>query len=340
VIQALISDAVAAGARKTAACALIGMPVRTLQDWVRSIGDQRAVRSKPPANALSADEVTHMMEVLNSVEFRNLPPAQIVPRLAERGDYIASESTMYRELRERRLLAHRSTARPPTARAPKRRDTTGPNQVWSWDITWLRRRDEPGRYYYLYLFVDVWSRYIVGWSIEEAESDVLAATLLQRIATKLGIDPTGIVLHSDNGHPMRGASMIATMYALGVVASLSRPRVSNDNPFSESLNKTLKYRPGYPSAGFADLAAARAWVASFETWYNDEHRHSEIRFVTPRQRFVGDEHQVLAKRAATLETARAAHPERWTGRKIRNCTPIAVVTMHPDVRAYATTSAA
>ena len=284
--------------------------------------------------------MTHLMEVLNSVEFRNLPPQQIVPLLADRGTYLASESTMYRALRERNLLVHRSTSRPSTSRAPKRRDTTGPNQVWSWDITWLRRCHEPGRFYYLYLFIDVWSRYIVGWSIEEVESDVLAATLLKRIAHQLGINPAGIVLHSDNGHPMRGANMVATMYALGMVASLSRPRVSNDNPFSESLNKTLKYRPGYPTAGFINLAAAQAWVASFETWYNDEHRHSEIRFVTPHQRFFGEDKAVLARRAVTLETARAAHPERWTGRKIRNCTPIAMVTMHPDVRAYATTCAA
>ena len=339
-IRALIAEAMAAGARKTAACEVIGLPLRTLQDWERSSGDQRHTRSKPPANALSDAEVAHMMEMLNSVEFRNLPPQQIVPRLAERGAYIASESTMYRALRARRLLAHRSPARPATSRAPKRREATGPNQVWSWDITWLRRRDEPGRFYYLYLFIDVWSRYIVGWSIEEVESDALAGALLRRIATRLNIDPTGIVLHSDNGHPMRGASMIATMYALGIVASLSRPRVSNDNPFSESINKTLKYRPGYPSAGFDDLAAAQAWVASFETWYNDEHRHSEIRFVTPSQRFTGAESAVLTQRASVIEAARAAHPERWTGRKLRNCTPIPVVTMHPDVRAYATTCAA
>jgi transposase InsO family protein len=331
----MIAEAVKAGARKEEACKVVGVPIRTLQDWIhKPMGDLRHQRSTPPANAYSTDELELMLKTLNSAEYRNSSPDQIVPDRLEQGVYLGSESMMYRTLRKAHMLAHRSASRVATSRAPTRRDATGPNQVWSWDITWIRRSDEPGRFFYLYMFVDVWSRYVVGWSIEKSESDALASALVERIAHRLAIDPSGIVLHSDNGRPMRGASMIATLQSLGIIASLSRPSVSNDNPYSESLFKTLKYRPGYPG-NFLDSDAARAWVGAFVDWYNDVHLHSALRFMTPSNRHFGRESAVLAIRQTTLELARAARPDRWTGRAVRNCSPIGTVTLHRGVRAHA-----
>lgn len=253
-----------------------------------------------------------------------------MPKLADQGRYVASESTLYRRLREQRLLTHRSPAKPATSRAPQQRIATGPNQVWSWDITWLRQRGRPGRYYYLYMYVDVWSRYIVGWRVELAESDVLAAQLIVEIAKQLAVDLTGIVVHADNGAPMKGMNMLGMLRALGAIASFSRPRVSDDNPFSESLFRTLKYRPGYPTKGFADQAAAVAWVEAFATWYNQEHLHSGVQYVTPHSRHFGQEAAVLANRERVYAAACAARPNRWSGRPIRNWAPIATVSLHPD----------
>ncbi|MBC8067680.1 MAG: transposase [Deltaproteobacteria bacterium] len=320
----------AAGARREAACEIVGIPIRTLQDWDRSSGDRRTTSSRPPVNALSTDEVRTLVEVATSPEFRDLSPSQIVPKLADQGRYIASESTFYRKLRERQLLTHRSAAKPGVSRAPQQRVATGPNQVWSWDITWLRRRDEPGRFYYLYLFVDVWSRCIVGWSVETAESDVLAARLIAEIAERQRLDLTGLVVHSDNGGPMKGLNMLSMLQWLGVIASFSRPRVSDDNPFSESLFRTFKYRPGYPTKGFADLPAATAWVDAFVAWYNLDHCHSAIRFVTPHSRHHGQEHEILANRVRVYTNARNAVPSRWSGRPTRDWSPILEVLLHPD----------
>lgn len=160
--------------------------------------------------------------------------------------------------------------------------TTGPNQVWSWDITYLPGPIR-GTFFYLYLFVDVWSRKIVGAEVFGEECNAKASQLLRRICREKGLDPENLVLHSDNGGPMKGATMKATLEQLGVVASLSRPRVSNDNAFSEALFRTLKYRPGYPEGPFESLAHARLWVRSFVGWYNHEHLHSGIGFVTPSE---------------------------------------------------------
>ena len=340
-IADLVADAAAAGASRKRACEVLGIPMRTLQDWARSSGvDQRTHRSIAPSNALSSDEVAAAIAVMTSAEYCDLSPKQIVPLLADReGRFLASESTFHRILRRRRLSRHRSAARPPTSRAPARRVATGRYQVWSWDITWLRRRDAPGRFYYLYMVLDVWSRCIVGWTVEEAESDTLAAVLMQRITEQLDVDLAGVVLHSDNGGPMRGRTMLAKLEQLGVIASLSRPRVSNDNPFSESLFKTLKYRPGYPTKGFATIDAARAWVTTFVAWYNTEHLHSEIRYVTPHARHFGTEAAVLANRVAVYATARTANPQRWSG-KTRDWSPIGDVTLHPDAPARPGTSPA
>ena len=186
-----------------------------------------------------------------------------------------------------------------------------------------------GLYFYLYLFMDIFSRKIVGWQIYETESSELAAEVMRDICERENIAPGQVVLHSDNGSPMKGATMLATLQALGVMPSFSRPAVSNDNPYSESLFKTMKYRPIYPRRAFESLQAARLWVSQFVQWYNHEHRHSAIRFVTPGERHAGLDVALLSKRVEVYEAAKARHPERWSG-ATRNWQPIKAVYLNPD----------
>ena len=169
----------------------------------------------------------------------------------------------------------------------------------------------------------------VGWEVHVHEVATHAATLIQRLCAESGIDPHGLVLHSDNGKPMRGRTMVATLQWLGIVPSFSRPHVCNDNPYSEALFRTLKQTPAYPRLPFADVEAARRWVARFVDWYNHEHRHSAIRYVTPDERHSGADVALLARRHALYEQARRRKPERWP-RQTRNWTPIGTVVLHPD----------
>jgi transposase InsO family protein len=200
--------------------------------------------------------------------------------------------------------------------------------LFSWDITYLPTL-AVGIYFYLYLFLDIFSRKIVGWQIYETESSELAGEVMRDICIRENIAPNQVVLHSDNGSPMKGATMLATLQALGVMPSFSRPAVSNDNPYSESLFKTLKYRPNYPNRAFESLLAARQWVGTFVHWYNHEHRHSAIRFVTPNERHAGLDTALLCKRVDVYEAAKTAHPERWSG-PARNWQPVRVVHLNPD----------
>lgn len=177
--------------------------------------------------------------------------------------------------------------------------------------------------------MDVFSRKIVGWQIYETESSELASEVMRDICERENIAPQQVVLHSDNGSPMKGATMLATLQALGVMPSFSRPAVSNDNPYSESLFKTLKYRPNYPSRAFESLLAARQWVQTFVHWYNHEHCHSAIRFVTPHERHAGQDSAVLSKRVDVYEAAKAKHPQRWSG-STRSWQPVLVVHLNPD----------
>jgi transposase InsO family protein len=185
-----------------------------------------------------------------------------------------------------------------------------------------------GLFYYLYLIMDVWSRKIVGWNVQGVESAELAAELFRATCRAMAIDPNGIVLHADNGGPMKGSTMVTTLERLGVLASYSRPGVSDDNPFSESLFRTMKYRPEYPDGPFADVDAARRWVEGFVRWYNTEHLHRAIRFVTPEDRHRGRDRAILARRRTVYATARAAHPERWT-RGTRNGDQVVEVRLNP-----------
>jgi len=269
--QQLVSyfaEAVAAGASKTAASHEMNLSLRTLQRWTAEgaiVADARTSTVRPvPAYALRPEERQAILAICNSPEHAHLPPSQIVPRLADQGRYLASESTFYRVLRagqqnhRGRSLAARKPALPTTHVAKTVK------QVWSWDITYLPSPVR-GQYYYLYLIEDIYSRKAVGWEVYEQESGELAAVLLQRSVIREACVRQPLVLHSDNGAPMKSSTLLSKMYELGVTPSRGRPRVSNDNPYSESLFRTMKYCPQWPRDGFADLDAARTWVRNFIT---------------------------------------------------------------------------
>ena len=330
-VMTLVAEAIAAGARQGPACAAICLSERTLQRWQSDTlrGDQRPTRLQVPQNKLGELEREHLLKVVNSDEFGELPPSQIVPRLADRGQYIASESTFYRVLRAENQLKHRGAERPAQRRhKPRALSATAPNQLFSWDITYLPTR-VLGIYFYLYLFMDIYSRKIVGWQVYESESSDLASVVLRDICQRENISPNQVVLHSDNGSPMKGATLLATLQALGVAPSFSRPAVSNDNPYSESLFKTMKYRPAYPARAFESLLAARQWVGMFVQWYNHEHRHSAIRFVTPAERHAGLDAALLQKRTDVYEEAKKGRPGRWSG-ATRNWQPVRIVHLNPE----------
>jgi transposase InsO family protein len=329
-ILGLVADAVEAGARQQPACELIGLSDRTLERWrEQDTGDDRRHGPKTtPGNKLSEVERKRVLEVVNSPEYRSLSPKQIVPRLADQGTYIASESSMYRILAAAGQNAHREPSKPRKRHKPSEYVAHGPLEVFTWDITYLRSAVR-GEFYYLYLVVDIWSRKIVGWRVERTESMDYSAELIKAICDELGVDPEGIVLHSDNGGPMKGSTMLATLQLLGIVASFSRPRVSDDNPYSEALFRTLKYRPWYPSRPFKSLEEARAWVTAFVDWYNDEHLHSAVGYVTPNDRHAGQDVEILAQRHNVYEEAKRRHPERWSG-ATRNWSRVEVVKLNPD----------
>ena len=330
-ILAMVEQAIAGGARQRQACAIIGLSARTLQRWQAgdATGDRRPLRVQNPVNRLDELERQRILAIANSEEFGSLPPSQIVPRLADRGVYVASESSFYRVLKAANQMRHRLAARPGKERSkPRALCATAPNQLYSWDITYLPAQVK-GTHYYLYMFIDIFSRKIVGWQVYQEESAELAGEVIRDICRQEGIGPHQVVLHSDNGMSMKGATMLATLQALGVMPSFSRAAVSNDNPYSESLFRTLKYRPDYPTTRFESLTEARRWATRFANWYNKEHRHSAVRYVTPSERHAGEDAELLKKRTALYEVKRAARPHRWSG-AVRNWSPVLEVHLNPD----------
>ena len=322
----LVDHALASRARLSRICKVLGLPARTIQRWRTKLDDERRGPTAEPANKLCEEERAEILRIVNLPEYRNLSPKQLVPRLAEDGIYIGSESTFYRVLRDADQLAHRGRARPVRNKKPGEHKATGPNQVWSWDITYLPSCVR-GRWYYLYVMMDVWSRKIVGWNVHEEECGKKAQLLLRAATMREGAE-AGLVLHSDNGSPMKASTMLSTLQRLGVVPSFSRPHVSDDNPYSESLFRTLKYRPEYPAKPFESLKEARDWVDGFTGWYNDEHLHSSIGMVSPGDRHNGRDLQLLEARRRTYDEARAAHPERWSG-QVRAWNRPEVVFLNP-----------
>ena len=313
-IVELIREAESRGARRERACGILGISARTYERWTQSPTgtDKRRGPIAAPENKLTAEEEAQVVALVNQPEYRNLSPEQVVAKAADKKLYLASERTIRRILKRQHLATYRERSRPATTSKPEVRVAKGPLEVLSWDITYLRHANIRGGYFYLYLFIDIWSRRIVGAEVHDIQSAELAASLLAKLCREQGIEAKGTVLHSDNGAPMKGATMLATMQALGIVKSFSRPGVSDDNPYIESLFRHLKYAPAYPSKGFASLAEARAWVQRFVTWYNGEHLHSSIGYVTPEQRHDGRDIALLENRRNVYEDARNAHPSRWT----------------------------
>lgn len=332
-ILSLVDEARTAGARQSEACKVIGISTKTVQRWSNSdsANDGRLETGREPPNKLNELERQRLLKVANEPDYANLPPCKIVPRLADEGRYLASESTFYRVLKAEKQLSHRQRSKPAsTVKQPRALVATGPNQVYSWDITYLPTAVK-GIFFYLYLVMDIYSRKIVGWQVYDNESSALAAELMTDICLREGIEQQQVALHSDNGSPMKGATMLATLQQLGVIPSFSRPSVSNDNPYSESLFRTLKYQPTYPEHPFIDLLSARQWVKGFVEWYNYKHLHSAIKFVSPGQRHAGLDKGILAKRTQVYEQAKRKHPNRWSG-DIRNWEPVDDVHLNPEKR--------
>lgn len=256
-----------------------------------------------------------MISVATSKEYVDYSPWIIVAKLADKGRYIASESSFYKVLKENKMLKHRGKSKIANRYRPEALVACGPNEIWSWDITYLKTSIR-GQFYYVYLMMDIFSRKITGFDIHEEEAMEHSSLLVEKLCQNEGIEKDQLVLHSDNGGPMKGATMLATLEKLGVAASFSRPRVSNDNPYSESLFKTLKYCPKYPDR-FENLPEAKKWMIKFVDWYNN-HQHSGIKFVTPNERHQGLDINILEKRKEVYLKAKEKNPERWNSKSIRN----------------------
>ena len=331
-----IQDARDGGARLKQVCDVAGIDARTLQRWNAqeglTNGDGRPAALRPtPSHALSVDERAKLLNVANEARFCAVPPARIVPMLADEGVYLASESTFARVLRAHGQTAHRGRAKAPRAkRPPTTHIATGARQVWCWDMTYLPAT-VIGRWFHLYLILDLYSRKIVGWEVHANDSSDHAVHLVRRTALSEGIAALAVkpVLHGDNGSTLKATTVLAMLEWLGVKPSYSRPRVSDDNAYAESLFRTAKYRPEFPAKGFATLEAARQWGAAFVHWYNVEHKHSGIRFVSPQQRHAGEDHAILGARHSLYTQAKARNPARWA-RNTRDWSPIGPVTLNPE----------
>ena len=291
------------------ACTALGVPRPSYYRRRRPVQRRPETKRASPPRALAVSEQQEVVEVLHSERFCDQAPAQVVAALLQDGIYHCSARTMYRilsargEVRERRnRLVHPRYQRPELL-------AIGPNQVWSWDITKLRAAQK-WTYYYLYVLLDIYSRYAVGWMLAHRESGELAAELLEQSILKQGVEPDQITVHADRGSAPTSKTLTQMMIDLGIKRSHSRPRVSNDNPFSESNFHTLKSRPDYP-ARFGSYQDARSFCRRTFDWYNHEHHHSGLAMLTPAQVHHGHAVEVLAQRQRVLDAAYAAHPERF-----------------------------
>jgi len=290
------------------ACRALGVSRATFYRRKRPTPGHQQPRPTP-ARALSKKEREHVVEVLSSERFVDRSPAEVFATLLDEKKYFCSERTMYRVLaecqpvRERRnQLQHPQYSKPELM-------ATAPNQVWSWDITKLLG-PKKWTYYYLYVLLDIYSRYAVGWMVADRENSALAGRLIEETCTKQGVEPKILTLHSDRGSPMTSKCTAQLLADLGVTRSLSRPQVSDDNPFSEAQFKTLKYHPGFPGR-FTEIDHATRHCRSFFPWYNTEHRHGGIAMLTPADVHYGRAQAMLKQRQRTLTDAWAAHPERF-----------------------------
>jgi putative transposase len=327
----LITQACKEGARKAQACEMLNLSLRTIERWEKAHdkSDQRHQAQRVPKNKLILEERNRILTISNSEKYRDLPPCKIVPLLADTGQYVASESSFYRVLRAENQLSHRGRSKPKKYQKPKQFIATRPNQVWSWDISYLPTQVS-GIYFYLYVVMDIYSRKIVGWSVHERELSDYGAHLIEQACHDENVERDQVVLHSDNGSPMKGMSMLLMLEKLGVLPSFSRPSVSDDNPYSESLFKTLKYHPTFPALmKFSVINDARIWCEKFSGWYNKQHLHSGLKFITPEQRHCGEDRRIMENRQAVYQYAKQRHPERWT-KNTRNWVLPEAVMLNPN----------
>ena len=303
-----IRDGVEHGARVAPLCDALGVHPRTYARWSANPIDRRKGCRKRNIRALTDDERQQIITVCTSERFRDTTPGEIVAILAEEGTYIASERTFYRVLKAEGLLHHRTNSRPARrAHQPPELKATGPDQVYTWDITWIPSYVN-GLFWYCYAVIDVWTREIVGWSVHHTESEEHARSLFESIRRTHNLKGTWV--HSDNGNPMRGATFAVWLATMGMFLSHSRPLVKNDNPYIEAFFRTLKYHASYPGR-FRTIEESRDWMGDFIDWYNTTHRHSGLGYITPTQRRAGDDLKLFAKRNQTLRAAFALHPERF-----------------------------
>jgi putative transposase len=291
----------------SASCQALGVPRST---FYRARQPKRDPRPRPtPERALKPEEKEQVLQVLNSVPFQDSAPREVYATLLDEGQYLCSWRTMYRILKEHQLVRERrDQLRHPTYTKPQLL-ATAPNELWSWDITKLRGPVK-WTYYYLYTILDVFSRYVPGWLIADCESASLAKQLIEETCAKQGIDSDQLTLHSDRGSAMTSKTVALLLATLGVTKTHSRPYVSNDNPYSESQFKTMKYRPDYPDR-FGSIQDARSWARPFFQWYNHEHHHSGLGLLTPATVHYGQAQAVVDRRQQVLQAAYAAHPERF-----------------------------
>lgn len=316
------------GAHLEASCVAADICVRSYQRWKKGdVEDKRKGAEKNIPRKLSAKEENEIKSICCSNEYKDANPYDIFISLLDKSKYIASISTFYRVLRKFNLLKHRSNRKAAKKKSkPIEVKATGPNQVWCWDITWLKSAVK-GMFFFAYMIIDIWDKSIVGWAIHEEESSEHSATLYKDVLKKEN-NPK-VHIHSDNGKPMKALNLLALFYDLGIKNSFSRPRVSNDNPFIESFFGTMKSRINYPGH-FEDIQEALSWMADFVNWYNNQHKHSGINYFTPAQMRSGEFITLAKQRSKTMMNAYEANPSRWS-RKCKQWSDNHTVILNPSL---------
>ena len=330
----LVTEAVAAGARAVEACKCLGIAFSSYLKWrdCPENEDQRPKREfAANPRALSSEERQVVYERYCQPDVCDLSVRQAFYALLDKGEYLASESTVYRVLRRFKANARRDGVRSAIKRhKPTSYEATGPNQVWTWDITYLRDAEHSTRFYYAFAVIDIYSRYMVHYDVFEAETAQNAVRFLSEAMDKHYIRPRCLVLHSDNGAAIKAAETLGLLAVRGVEFSHSRPRVSNDNPYSESLFKTMKYTGHMGKSNYHSLEECKKGLAAFAQKYNEQWVHSGINNVTPWARFSGADAAICEARRVMLEKARQQHPERWTGGRVMRCEAAGSQWLNPD----------
>ena len=306
------------------ACEALGLNRSTVYAWYRKPSPRPqdpAARSRkdcPQPRAISAEERQTMLDTAYSDAYRDQPVYEIYHSLLQEGQYLGSVSSWHRLLREDASSGDRRPQRQPQSHAIPRLTATAPNQVWSWDISKIPTCQR-GQYLNLYVVLDLFSRFIVAWMVSRKENAALAQQLMQEAVDRYGVDSGSLTLHQDRGAPMIAHSYLDLMAEIGITCSHSRPRVSNDNPFSESQFKTSKYQPDYPGR-FDSVAHAQQWFRDYVHWYNSEHHHSGLAGFTPAQVFTGDYKAIAEQKQQVLNAHYAKHPERF----VKGCPSVAL----------------